>query len=120
MDYWIWKALDCIQPRVVVLEAHNIIGPDKSVTVPYDANFRIEIPDYCGASLAAMAKLGAQKGYRLVGTNRIGLNAFFISNDICEDIFPSVPVEVCLNHPYAKQAMKERWPKVKDLAWVEI
>jgi len=120
MDYWIWKALDCIEPIVVICEAHNVIGPDKSLTVPYDPNFKIQIPDYCGASLAAMAKLGAQKGYRLVGTNRVGLNAFFIRNDIGEYIFPSVPVEDCLNHPYVKQAMKERWPKVKDLDWVEV
>ena len=57
MDYWVWKALDCIKPRVVVCETHNIIPPDKSITVPYSPNFKIEIPDYHSASLTAMAKL---------------------------------------------------------------
>ena len=99
MDYWIWKALDCIEPRVVVCEAHNVIGPDKAITVPYDPNFKIQIPDYCGASLAAMNKLAAQKGYRLVGAHRYGFNAFFVRNGIGEDLFPPAPVATCFMHP---------------------
>ena len=26
MDYWIWKVIDCISPRVVVLEYMNVWG----------------------------------------------------------------------------------------------
>lgn len=120
MDYWVWKALDCIQPRVVICETHNVIGPDSSLTVPYDPNFKIQIPDYHSASLAAMAKLASQKGYRLVGTHRYGFNAFFIRNGICEDMLPAVSVSACLQHPYSENARKERWPKVKDLNWVKV
>jgi len=28
VDYWIWKAIDCIEPRVVVLEYNWVWGPD--------------------------------------------------------------------------------------------
>lgn len=120
MDYWVWKALDFIKPRVVVCETHGIIDATKSITVPYNPNFKIEIPDYHSASLAAMTKLGNQKGYRLVGSHRYGFNAFFVRNSISDDLLPSVPVSACLNHPYAKHAMKERWPKVKGLHWEEV
>ena len=39
-------------------------------------------------SLQAFVKLNRQKGYRLVGTNAIGTNAFFVRNDIPCDWFP--------------------------------
>jgi hypothetical protein len=120
MDYWAWKALDCISPRVVVCETLNVIGPDKALTVPYDPGFINEVQDYHGASLAAMSKLAAQKGYRLVGTHRYGFNAFFVRNDVGEDLLPAVLVSDCLQHPYAQHAMKERWPKVKDMKWLEV
>lgn len=81
IDYWIWEAIECITPRVVVLEYQDIWGPDKSVTIPYQPNFVAEFgeygPDYCGASLSAFVKLGKEKGYRLVGCNKYGFNAFF-------------------------------------------
>lgn len=120
MDYWVWKALECIQPRVVVCETHNIIGPERALTVPYDPNFRRKIPDYHSASLAAMSKLASGKGYRLVGTHRYGFNAFFVRNGIAEDVLPAVSVASCLQHPIAQNARKERWPKVKDLDRVEV
>lgn len=120
MDYWIWKAIDCIQPRVVVCETQNVIGPDRALTVPYNANFVIKTHDYHGASLAAMSKLATEKGYRLVGTHRYGFNAFFIRNGIAEDLFPAVSVAACLQHPYSKHARELRWPKVKDLEWVKV
>lgn len=120
MDYWIWKAIDCIQPRVVVCETHNVIGADKSLTAPYNANFVAKTPDYHGASLSAMSKLASEKGYRLTGTHRYGFNAFFIRNGIAEDLFPAVSVEACLQHPYSKHAREVRWPKVKDLEWKKV
>src|SRR5688572_13924327 len=70
VDYWVWKAIDCIRPRVVVCETHNAIGPDDALTVPYDPGFVATTPGHHSASLAAMTKLAAAKGYRLVGTHR--------------------------------------------------
>lgn len=120
MDYWVWKALGCVEPRVVVCETHNVIGPEKALTVPYDPDFILQTPDYCGASLAAMVNLGFEKGYRLVGTHRYGFNAFFVRNGIGEDLLPSISIEACLQHPFAQHARTERWPKVKGMQWIEV
>ncbi len=124
MDYWVWKAMDCINPRVVVLEFQNILGPDRSVTVPYDPNFVAEFengePNYAGASLAAFVKIGKEKGYRLVGCQRYGYNAFFIRSDIGEDIFPEVTVASCFTHSCSIEAMKRRYPLVADKIWEEV
>lgn len=83
VDYWIWDALTIIDPRVVVVEYQDIVGPDKSLTVPYSDDFNAYqysttrgMPNYCGASLSAFVKLAQKKGYRLVGCNRYGYNAF--------------------------------------------
>jgi hypothetical protein len=120
MDYWVWKALDCIAPRVVVCETHNVIPPDLALTIPYDPAFAITIEDYHSASLAAMTKLGKQKGYRLVGAHRYGFNAFFVRDGIGEDLLPPVAVADCVRHPYAEHARRERWPKVRDMTWVNV
>jgi hypothetical protein len=120
MDYWIWKAIGCIQPRVVVCETHNAIGPNDSLTVPYDASFRATIPDYQGASLAAMTKLANQKGYRLVGTHRYGFNAFFIINGLEEELLPEVTVESCLQDPCSRHCREAIWPKIREMKWVKV
>lgn len=120
MDYWIWKAITAIEPQVVVCETHNPIPPDKALTVPYDPQFVFESDDYRGASLAAMCKLGQEKGYRLVGTHRFGFNAFFIKNGVGEAFFPEVDVASCVQDPYSKLARKERWPQAKECNWQEV
>ena len=120
MDYWIWDAIECITPRIVVCETHNIIGPDDAITVPYDPDFKITVPDYHSASLAAMTKLAGRKGYRLVGTHRYGFNAFFVRNDIADNLLPSVTPAECLADPYSQDARTNRWPKVSNMKWVQV
>jgi hypothetical protein len=98
-DYWIWKALDCVNPRVMVLEYHAAWGADRAVSVPYREDFQLDLtthPYYCGASLAAFVKLGRQKGYRLIGCQRYGFNAFFLREGVGEDLFPEVDAADCL------------------------
>lgn len=124
VDYWIWKALDVVNPRCVVLEFQDVWGPDKAVTVPYSPDFVADGteagPEYFGASLAAFTKLARTKGYRLVGSIRYGFNAFFIRDGIGEDVFSEVPVSECLQHPKVKDSVKYRLPKVIDRDWVEV
>lgn len=124
-DYWVWKAIECIHPRVVVLEYNPLLGPDLTVTIPYKADFVAEAEDlrhtnYYGASLAAFVKLGIQKGYRLVGCERLGYNAFFIRNDIGQDIFPEVSSSTCFEHPYAQYATNVRRTKIVEKKWIEV
>jgi hypothetical protein len=100
-DYWIWQALDAIRPRVVVLEYNAIWRADRAVTIPYDPAFQLDFsrqPHYGGASLAAMVKLGREKGYRLVGSDREEINAFFVRSDLGAALLPEVPAASCLHH----------------------
>jgi hypothetical protein len=120
MDYWIWRAIECIRPRVVVCETHNIIAPDDALTIPYDPHFVISVPDHHSASLAAMAKLAAEKGYRLVGTHRYGFNAFFILNGIADELLPAVTPRECLKDPYSREGHAVRWPRVSRREWVRV
>jgi len=86
-DYWIWKAIDGIRPRVVMIEYNPVWAPPVSVVVPYDPNGSWNGTNYFGASLEALVKLGRTKGYSIVGCSFTGANAFFVRDDLCEDHF---------------------------------
>ena len=125
MDYWVWKAIECIQPRVCVFETHNAIPSHLSLTAKYDPNFYylnqpVEHQDYRSASLLATVKLCQAKGYRLIGSHRYGFNCFFMRNDVGQNYFPEVSVESCHDNPYTKLAQGFRWEQVKDLDWQEV
>jgi len=122
VDYWIWKAINTITPRVVVVEYMNIFDKDKSVSVPYKEDFnRFDThPDFCGASLKAFVKLGKSKNYRLIGCNKYGFNAFFLRKDIAGRLLPEISINDCLKHPQAREGQQKRLPAVKDLDWVEV
>jgi len=85
-DYWIWEAINVINPRIVICEYNSIFGPDKHVTVPYKDGFTrrsAHFSDlYFGASLAAFVELGKRKGYDFIGVASTGVNAFFLRKDI--------------------------------------
>ena len=124
IDYWLWNAIEAINPRVVVTEIQAIWGSDVSVTVPYRPDFKAEFVNgfgvYCGASLPAFVKLGKKKGYRLVGCQRYGFNAFFIRDDVGQDVFAEISAERCLSHPFAVWAHDELRPMVINREWQEV
>jgi len=120
MDYWVWKAIEAIEPQVVVCEIHNLIPPELALTVPYAADFVCESEFYRGASLAAMVKLGRDKGYRLVGMHRFGFNAFFVRDGLAELLLPTVVPASCLNDPYTRQIRERHWPAASKLDWQAV
>ena len=85
-DYWVWEAITCIDPAIVICEYNALFGPHRKVTVPYDKSFvRQKIHHsrvYYGASIAALADLAQRKGYVLVGSNRRGNNLFFVKKSL--------------------------------------
>ena len=85
-DYWMWKAIDVIRPRLVIAEYNASLGVDAPLITQYDASFnRFAMHPfgwYYGASLPALERLGSAKGYRLVGCESSGLNAFFVRSDL--------------------------------------
>lgn len=113
-DYWVWKAIDVIQPQVVIIETHNEFGMN-DIIVPYDPNYMYpgKHPTYHGASPVAMTKLANHKGYRLVGSNELGFNFIYLKEDLLEREVPTVTVESLLQHPSNKEA-QARFEAVKD------
>ncbi|NQU38695.1 MAG: hypothetical protein HQ523_01950 [Lentisphaerae bacterium] len=93
MDYWVWDAMQRHQPGIVIIEYNSLFGAHHAITVPYEETFNRATAHpshlYFGASLAAMAHLAGQKGYRLVCGNEAGSNACFVRDDLATD-FPCI------------------------------
>lgn len=85
-DYWVWKALAGLRPRVVAIEYNAHLPPTSVHVQPY----REEAWDgtsFFGASLGAMMQLGHELGYRLVHLDLSGINAFFVDETLVEGRF---------------------------------
>ena len=80
-DYWLWKAITRFKPRVVVIEYNSNYPPDVSWIMKYNPKHAWEGGSHFGASLLALEKLGASKGYSLVGCDFYGVNAFFVQRE---------------------------------------
>jgi hypothetical protein len=124
-DYWVWKAIEIIKPRLCVFETHNIIPSNLSLTIKYEPDFNCwskqgHEQDYRSVSLAAMVKLCKVKGYRMIGAHRLGFNVFFLREDIEPDLFPEVRIEEVHDNYYTKFAQRNRWPLVKNMDWLEV
>lgn len=92
-DYWVWQAIDVVNPQIVIAEYNHRFGYQKAVTVPYKKNFDRRKAHYsmlyAGASLKAMVELAKSKGYFFVGTSSGGNNAFFVRNELKNDKLPN-------------------------------
>ncbi len=86
-DYHVWKSLDQVNPRVVVIEYNARFRPPTDWVMPYDEKHAWDGSDCFGASLCAFDRLARTKGYRLVGCNLTGANAFFVRADLARDLF---------------------------------
>lgn len=84
-DYWVWKAITAVEADIVVIEYNSLFGSERSITVPYKADFMREQAHYSylyfGASLPALYDLALEKGYAFVGCNQAGNNAYFVKKD---------------------------------------
>lgn len=83
-DYWVWRAINTVDPVVVVCEFNSTFGEGSAVTIPYMPDFqRTNFHHsnlYWGASLGALINLAEEKGYTFVGCNDAGNNAYFVRN----------------------------------------
>lgn len=95
-DYWVWDAIDVVNPAMVVCEYNSLWGAKKSVTTPYRADFTRSNAHpsnlYYGASIQALVDLANHKGYALVAGNSAGNNVFFVRNDLLNDL-PTLSAE---------------------------
>src|SRR5674476_141432 len=76
MDYHILEALGEWRPSILIVEYNAVFGPEREVTVPYEAEFtrfaKHSSGLYCGASLSAFVVLLEGRGYSLTGVNSAG------------------------------------------------
>jgi hypothetical protein len=99
-DYWILDSIDMSKysPDILILEYNSNFGSERSITIPYEPNFRcVEAHysgQYFGASLTALTDLAKEKGYFLVGCNSSGNNAYFLKNQFL-DVIPPKSVSDC-------------------------
>ena len=93
-DYWFWECLQYINPRVICIEYNSGIGSRYSWTIPYSKEFErfSAHPSgfFAGASIKALESLGERKGYRLIGCDTTGTNAFFLRNDLGNHQIPTL------------------------------
>jgi hypothetical protein len=88
-DYWVWKAITVIKPRVVIIEYNAKFPPPCEWVIKYNPSFQGGAPDEHSASLKSHELLGRELGYTLVATDLAGVNAFFVRDGLCHDLFPS-------------------------------
>jgi hypothetical protein len=127
-DYWFWECLECVDPRIVVIEYNASFGPQATVSVPYDKSFvryrAHESGFYHGCSLAALEHLGKQRGYRLVGVDETGVNAFFVKQALCISV-PSRTAEECFRDNRGRIKYKginrdEQFAAIKDMPLIDV
>lgn len=118
-DYWIWDALEIIQPRVVIIETHVEFGMN-NIVVPYDKDYSYpgKHPVYHGASPVAMCRLAERKGYRLAGANQRGFNQIYIRRGLADDLIPARKPETTLGHPSTIESFK-LFDEIKDWDYID-
>lgn len=86
-DIHVFEALTVLQPRVVAIEYDAKFPPSIAVAPKYDARRVWQGTGYMGASLEALARVARRRGYALVGCSFVGVNAFFVRDDLAEGKF---------------------------------
>jgi hypothetical protein len=114
-DYWVWKALEGYRPRVVLIEYNIFFHLGERRTIPYDPLHVWDESAFHGASLAALRKLGSEKGYELVYTDSFAPNAFFVSSDELPE--PWDPVSMRRAARWGEFAER---PDPRQTAWLDV
>ena len=78
-DWWLLqKILGVYTPSLVVAEYNAAFGPTQEWVMPYDPTHVWRQDRYYGASLTSYDKLMRRFGYRLIGCDPTGVNAFWV------------------------------------------
>jgi hypothetical protein len=127
MDWWLWEALAGLRPRVVAVEYNAAFGPRRPLTVPYQPVFDRHAAHpsglYYGASLTALERLGLRLGYRLVGCNSGGVNAFFVRDDVAPaQLRALAPAQAFRENVYQNRAVPfaRQWDAIAHLPFETV
>tara|TARA_B100001057_G_scaffold388939_1_gene396545 strand:+ start:231 stop:1115 length:885 start_codon:yes stop_codon:yes gene_type:complete len=124
IDYYVWEAIEKINPRICVFEINNFIPNNVSLTIPYSEDFDYlkqdkKLQDFRSVSPTAMNKLSERKGYTFVGNNKHGFNVFYVRNDLLNKLLPKPQLQSLYDTEWSKERLKD-WVKIKDQPWVKI
>jgi len=86
-DVHVLEAINCIRPRVICIEYNAKFRPPLRYKMKYDAAHADITTDRLGASLVSITEVAERKGYRLIGCNIAGVNAFFVREDLIGEHF---------------------------------
>lgn len=119
VDYWVCRALTVVRPRVMVVEFNAALGPDRSLTVPYRRDFRAR-GAHGGASLAAWTGLLRERGYRLIGAEHSGINAFFVRSEAAGARLAEVGARECFERTRAAEIFARSGEAASKYEWIEV
>jgi hypothetical protein len=118
-DYWVWEAIECVKPRIVICEYNSVFGSKHKISSIYDSKFFYGDAHYSrlywGASISAFDYLAKQKGYSLVGSNTVGNNIFFVRNDALENIPTYTPEEA-----YVRSQFRISYDQQGNLSYLDF
>jgi hypothetical protein len=86
-DAHIFEAINCVDPRVVVIEYNARFPPPMLYCMDYDEGHIWKSDDAFGASLKYLEMRFAARGYCLVGCSLSGANAFFVKRELAKGKF---------------------------------
>lgn len=119
-DYYVWEAIDSIDPIIVICEYNWIFGNKYQLSVPYDDSFDRTNKHYSnlyfGASIQALYYLGQKKGYEYVGSTTAGNNAFFVKKDYAEKYVKELITTPSID--FNEQQAKESRDKDGNLSFI--
>ena len=111
-DYWIWQELKEYRPRVVAIEYNAAYLPEENWVMPYNPEHQFRNTAHFGASLRAYKELGEKLGYKLVGCDSVGVNAFFVREDCLGDKFSNASKGVDYHYVSPKyRKLTFGWPR---------
>ena len=82
----IWSAIRAFKPQVACIEYNASVPPSLDYGVPYDEEAIWNGSNHFGAGLKTLEKIGRELDYSLVACDFLGVNAFFVRNDVCKDL----------------------------------
>jgi hypothetical protein len=133
-DYWVWEAINCVRPAIIVSEYNSLFGPTAKISTPYRDDFYRTTAHYSnmyyGASISALNHLAEMRGYHLVAGNSAGNNVFFVREDLIGGLTVLRPEDAYVQAAFREArspagevkflSFSERQKAISDLVVVDV
>ena len=119
-DYYVWEEiLKEYKPRMVVMEYNAKFKPPDDRTIKYNPTHMWKsktypLSSYYGASMQALYRLGKANNYTLVANDGIGINLFFLRDDVFEPVASSFPMAGQPMQLFRETTYNAKWSSVLE------